>query len=166
MCLPRLVVHCVYPIWWSILFTPFVSPMCLPHLVVLCVYPVWWSILFTRLVVHCVYPIWWSIAFTPFGGPLCLACDSTAVGTQTLEHVRYSATVGTRFCDTTAVGTQTLKRICDSTAVGTHVVRNCFCIATKPCDIPCASCPAHSLEHAKTLPIDFFKQSRWPRPKG
>ena len=51
---------------------PFVSPVCLPHLVVLCVYPVWWSILFTRLVVHCVYPIWWSIVFIPFGGPLCL----------------------------------------------------------------------------------------------
>ena len=81
-----------------------------------------------RLVVHCVYPIWWSIAFTPFGGPLCLACDSTAVGTQTLKHVRDSATVELRFCDTTAVGTQTLKRVCASTAVGTHVVRTCVCI--------------------------------------
>ena len=72
LCLPRLVIHRVYPIRWSIVFTRFGSPLCLPHLVVLCVYPVWWSILFTRLVVHCVYPIWWSIVFIPFGGPLCL----------------------------------------------------------------------------------------------
>ena len=54
----------------------------------------------------------------------------------------------------------------DSTAVGTHAVRNCICIATKPCDIPCASSPGHSLEHAKTFPNEFFKQSRWSEPKS
>ena len=79
MRLPRLVVHCVYPvwssIWWSIAFTPFGGPLCLPH-----------------LVVHCVYPVWWSIVFTPFG-------DSTAVGKQRLKRV----------CDSTAVGTQSLQ---------------------------------------------------------
>ena len=149
MCLPHLVVHCVYPVWWSIVFTPFGGPLCLPH-----------------LVVHCVYPVWWSIVLTPFGGPPCLPRDSTTVGTQTLKHVRDSATVGTRFCDTTAVGTQTLKRVCASTAVGTHVVRTCVCITKKPCDIPCASSPGHSFEHAKTFPHEFSKQSRWSEPKS
>ena len=61
---------------------------------------------------------------------------------------------------------QTLKRVCDSRAVGTHVVRNCVCTATRPCDIRCASSPAHSLEHAKTFPIEFFMQSRWSGPKS
>ena len=62
-------VYCVYPVWWSILFTPFGG-----------------------------YPVWWSIVFTPFGteqhaGKVANALDLNVADTKRVldqQDLRYA----------------------------------------------------------------------------
>ena len=137
-CLPSLVVHCAYPIWWSIVFTPFGGALCLPRLVVQFVYPVWWSILFTpfggplclpHLVVHCVYLVWWNIILNQ----LARRSPGAASRTRLRLNSGWNADAFKRVCDLKAVA----KHICDPTAVGTQTLKRT--VRRKLCDGNCAT---------------------------